>query len=248
MVKAIIFDLDNTLTDFVKMKENSIEAAIDAMIDAGLTLPRSEIRRKIFDIYDREGIEHQRVFNHFLQQELGHIDHKKLAAAIVAYRKARNSALVLYPHVHMTLVELVKRGIKLAVVTDAASLQAWLRLCYLQLQHVFDHVVTYEDTGEYKPSPAPFLRALNLLGVSPEETLMVGDWPERDMVGAGKLGITTVFARYGDTFGTVHSGADYEITDVIQLIDIIDQINRGRLASSKPNGANASSTSGEEPS
>jgi putative hydrolase of the HAD superfamily len=225
MVKAIIFDLDNTLTDFVKMKENSIEAAIDAMIDAGLTMRRSEIRKKIFDIYEREGIEHQRVFNYFLQQELGQIDDKKLAAAIVAYRRARDSALVLYPHVHMTLVELVKRGIKLAVVTDAASLQAWLRLCYLQLQHVFDHVVTYEDTGEYKPSPAPFLRALSLLGVSAEEALMVGDWPERDMVGASKLGMKTVFARYGDTFGTVQSGADYEVTDVIQLIDIIDKIN-----------------------
>jgi putative hydrolase of the HAD superfamily len=215
MVKAIIFDLDNTLTDFVKMKENSIEAAIDAMIDAGLTMRRSEIRKKIFDIYEREGIEHQRVFNYFLQQELGQIDDKKLAAAIVAYRRARDS----------TLVELVKRGIKLAVVTDAASLQAWLRLCYLQLQHVFDHVVTYEDTGEYKPSPAPFLRALSLLGVSAEEALMVGDWPERDMVGASKLGMKTVFARYGDTFGTVQSGADYEVTDVIQLIDIIDKIN-----------------------
>jgi putative hydrolase of the HAD superfamily len=225
MVKAIIFDLDNTLTDFVKMKENSIEAAIDAMIDAGLTMPRSEIRGKIFDIYDRKGIEHQRVFDYFLQQELGQIDHRKLAAAIVAYRRARDSALVLYPHVHMTLVELVKRGIKLAVVSDAPSLQAWLRLCYLKLHHVFDHVVTYEDTGEYKPSPAPFSRALNLLGVSPQEALMVGDWPERDVVGAAKLGITTVFARYGDTFGTVHSGADYEVTDIIQLLDIIDRIN-----------------------
>ena len=225
MIKAIIFDLDNTLTDFVKMKENSIDAAVNAMIDAGLTRSWADIRRKIFDIYDREGIEHQRVFDQFLKDELGHVDYRKLAAAIVAYRRARDSALVLYPHVHMTLVELVKRGIKLAVVTDAQSLQAWLRLCYLQLHHIFDHVVTYEDTGKLKPSPAPFLRALDLLGVSAKEALMVGDWPERDMVGASKLGMATVFARYGDTFGTVQSGADYELTDIIQLLDIVDRLN-----------------------
>jgi FMN phosphatase YigB (HAD superfamily) len=54
---------------------------------------------------------------------------------------------------------------------------------------------------------------------------MVGDWPERDMVGAAKLGITTVFARYGDTFGTVESHADYDINDVAELQQVIDKEN-----------------------
>ena len=35
MIKLIIFDIDNTLTDFIKMKDVSIDASIDAMIDAG---------------------------------------------------------------------------------------------------------------------------------------------------------------------------------------------------------------------
>jgi putative hydrolase of the HAD superfamily len=54
---------------------------------------------------------------------------------------------------------------------------------------------------------------------------MIGDWPERDVVGAGQLGIKTVFARYGDTFGTVESHADYEVTDVSELLEIIDREN-----------------------
>jgi putative hydrolase of the HAD superfamily len=37
---------------------------------------------------------------------------------------------------------------------------------------------------------------------------MVGDWSERDVLGAKAIGMITVFARYGDTFGTVNSGAD----------------------------------------
>ena len=45
---------------------------------------------------------------------------------------------------------------------------------------------------------------------------MVGDWPERDMVGAARLGIPTVFARYGDTKGVTESGADHEIDDIKQ--------------------------------
>lgn len=229
MVRAIIFDLDNTLVDFMSMKRLAVDAAIDAMVDAGLQGDRAAAEREILDIYDREGIEYQRVFDDFLESRLGRIDHKILAAGIVAYRRAREAALVLYPHVTVTLMTLLKSGLKLAVVSDAPRREAWLRLCSLNLHHVFDVVVTYEDTGERKPSPAPFRCALERLQVEPDEVLMVGDWPERDLVGATQVGIRTVFARYGDTFGTVDSGADYELEDIHRLTDIVAALNAGAL-------------------
>jgi putative hydrolase of the HAD superfamily len=78
-----------------------------------------------------------------------------------------------------------------------------------------------------KPNPEPFVEALKRLGVKPQESLMVGDWAERDVVGAAQVGMRTVFARYGDTFGTVHSHADYDIDDITQLIDIVQQESKG---------------------
>lgn len=225
MIKAIVFDLDNTLVDFMEMKRRAIEAAIRAMIDAGLRMTFEEARHKIEYIYKERGIEFQQVFDILLSDESNKIDHKILAAGIVAYRRAREAALVTYPHVFMTLVQLVKRGIKLAVVSDAPSREAWLRLTYLNLHHLFDVVLTHEDTGEYKPSPVPFKTALERLGVDASESLMIGDWAERDMVGAAKVGMKTVFARYGDTFGTKNSGADYEIYDIQELLKIVDDVN-----------------------
>jgi len=227
MIRAIIFDLDNTLVDFMLMKRMAVEAAIDAMIDAGLELNRDAAEQEILAIYEREGIEYQRVFDDFLESPLGTIDHKILASGIVAYRRAREAALVLYPHVTVTLMELLKAGLRLAVISDAPRREAWLRLCYLNLHHLFDVVVTFEDTGERKPSAAPFERALELLDVAPEEALMVGDWPDRDVVGAMKVGIRTAFARYGDTFGTVRSGADFELADIHELIGIVAGLNAG---------------------
>ena len=156
-----------------------------------------------------------------------------LAAGIVGYRRAREASLVLYPHVKVTLIELMKRGLRLAVISDAPRREAWLRLCYLQLHHIFDIVLTHEDTGEYKPNPAPFELVLDKLGIEPDEAMMIGDWPERDIVGASELGIRTVFARYGDTFGTESSGADYEINDIFQLVEIVDGINTGIGAESR---------------
>jgi putative hydrolase of the HAD superfamily len=231
LIRGIIFDLDNTLTDFMRMKEAAIEAGVDGMLDAGLPMPREQTRTRIWQVYEKRGIEYQQVFDQLLQEELGYIDAKILAAGIVAYRRARASTLVLYPHVQYTLLQLVKRGLALAVVTDAPRGQAWLRLASLQLHNVFDHVVTFDDTGQRKPSPEPFRKALDLLGLAPHETIMVGDWAERDMVGAAQLGIRTAFARYGDTFGTRESGADFDLGDILDLLDIVDELNgAGRAA------------------
>jgi putative hydrolase of the HAD superfamily len=225
MIKAVIFDLDNTLVDFMYMKRQAVNAAIASMIDAGLGLTHGEAQERIDTIYKERGIEFQNVFDQLLYDVFQKVDYKILSAGVIAYRRAREAALVPYTHVNMTLVALVKRGVKLAVVSDAPGREAWLRLCYLNFHHIFDCVVTFEDTGERKPSPAPFLRALELLKVSPHETLMVGDWAERDIVGAAQVGITTVFARYGDTFGTVESHAKYELNDVSELLGVIDREN-----------------------
>jgi len=225
MIKTVVFDLDNTLTDFMGMKENAVDAAAAAMVDAGLRLPPGEIKRKIYDIYEKQGIEFQSVFDYALEELIGQVDFKVKAAGIVGYRRAKEAALVLYPHVKITLIELMKRSIRLAVVSDAPREEAWLRLCYLQLHHFFDFVSTFEDAGERKPSPVPFQRALDHFNVAPSEAVMVGDWPERDITGADQLGMITVFARYGNTFGTVESGAHYDIEDIFELVDIVDTLN-----------------------
>lgn len=225
MIKAIIFDLDNTLVDFMLLKERAIEAAIHSMLDAGLKLTAKEADRKIHEIYMKEGIEYQQVFDQLFIEEYGYVDHKIVSAGVVAYRTAREAALKPYPKVFPTLIELIKLGIKLAVVSDAPSKEAWLRLSYINFHHLFDVVITYDDTFEKKPSPAPFNLALKKLNLKPGECLMIGDWAERDMVGAKAVGMKTVFARYGDTFNTLHPGSDYDINCISELINIIKKEN-----------------------
>jgi len=229
MIKAVIFDLDNTLMDFMTMKENAIKAAVKAMIDAGLNIEPGDAVGELYAIYDREGIEYQRVFDSFLEKHLGKIDWKILSSGVVAYRKAREASLVTYPHVSMTLIGLLKKGMKLAVLSDAPRREAWLRLCYLQIQYLFDTVITFEDTGLKKPDVTPFEKVLSLIDVKPVETVMVGDWPERDLAGAREVGMHTVFARYGFAFSRKpigSEGADYVIDDIKYLPDVIDRINR----------------------
>ncbi len=112
MVKAVVFDVDNTLVDFDKWKKAAVDAAVMAMIDAGLDLTPEAAKKKIYEIYQEKGIEYQEVFNDFLQEVLGYIDYRILASGIIAYRRAREGALVPYPHVNLALLKLFSLGVE----------------------------------------------------------------------------------------------------------------------------------------
>ena len=102
MIKAIFFDLDNTLIDFMKMKQKCCESAINAMISAGLKIKREEALKILFKLYDQYGIEYQQIFQKLLQKTKGKIDYQIMAHGIVAYRKIKESYLVAYPNVVCT--------------------------------------------------------------------------------------------------------------------------------------------------
>lgn len=225
MIKAVIFDIDNTLMDFMKMKRAAVDSAVDAMIDAGLNIPKEKMVEIIFKVYWEEGIEDQNIFDKVLLKEFGQIDYKILAAGIIGYKKAKEGHMTLYPHVRMTLSELLKMQIKMGVVSDAPRLPVWLRIVGLGLHHYFEHVVTFEDTGERKPSPKPFRKILELLKTEPQESIMVGDWADRDILGAKNMGMLTAWAKYGDEFHTKESGADYVLNDIFDIVQIVQKIN-----------------------
>ncbi len=226
MIKAVIFDLDNTLVDFMKMKGRAVEAACNAMIDAGLNITLQNAIEEINSIYKEYGMEYQKVFDQFIQKQIGKINYKILASGIVAYRKAREAELIPYPHVNSTLIDLSKKGYKLGILSDAPIKEAWMRLAYMNFHHLFDAIVTFDDTRNRKPDPEPFNVILAKLDVMPYEAIMVGDWFERDIIGASNVGMKTVFARYGDAFNTQNHNADFEINDVSELIVILEQLNK----------------------
>jgi len=71
MIKAVIFDLDNTLLDFIKMKREAVQNALLSMKEAGLELDLEQSYNEVMSIYESEGWEHQLVFNKFLNDKIG---------------------------------------------------------------------------------------------------------------------------------------------------------------------------------
>jgi len=225
MIKAVLFDLDNTLIDFMKMKKVCSEEAISEMIDAGLPVSKNKGVKILFNLYKKYGIENQKIFQEFLKKVMGRVDNKILAKGISAYRRVKIGFLRPYPNVKSTLIKLKSKGLKLGIVSDAPELQGWIRLADIGMIHFFDLVLTLSETKERKPSRKPFELAIRKLKLKPQEILFVGENPERDIRGAKSVGMKTVLALYGLDYETkpIKIKPDYKINDISEILKIIER-------------------------
>jgi len=189
-MKAVLFDLDNTLIDFTGMKNAAIKEATRSMLKAGLNIPFKEAYKKLNKVY-WEDIESDTAITDFLRRlEKG--DDRILAAGINGYLRGKLANTKPVEGAIEAIKRFKERGLKVAVITDAPGLKAWQRLNLMGMDDLFDVVITFDDTGKKKPDEAPFRAALKKLGVTSEEAVMVGDWYERDIEGAKRLGMKTV--------------------------------------------------------
>ncbi|MDI6826048.1 MAG: HAD hydrolase-like protein [Candidatus Aenigmarchaeota archaeon] len=136
-IKAVLFDLDQTLIDFIKMKVEACRSAIKAMIKAGLKIDKREGLKKLMETYHRLGIESDVAFSRFLEEQTGRIDEEILKVGIDAYLETKQRFLKPYPYVLETLETLKNLNLKLGIVTDAPRKKAMGRLNAMGIVHFF---------------------------------------------------------------------------------------------------------------
>jgi putative hydrolase of the HAD superfamily len=222
--RAVIFDLDDTLIDFTETKNIAIRESVKAMIDKGLDEPFEKLLKGFTSFYWKKGIEDQHIFQKYLIERYRKIDYRVLAGAILAYRKAKEGVLRPYPGTKDMLISLKNRGYKLAILSDAPKLEAYLRLCAMGLDDFFDAIITKEDTGVLKPNRKAFLTVSKALGVPPSRCIMVGDMPERDIEGAKAMGMKTILVKYALRKFKKGPKADYQAKSVKDIARIVARI------------------------
>lgn len=129
-----------------------------------------------------------------LQQTFDELTPGETDAMIAKYKEwnaANHDALVTgYDAVLETLEELHAMGIKLAIVSTKSSEGLARGLNVLQATHLFEVIVGADDVEHVKPHPEPVLLALEKLGVSKEQAIMIGD-NSHDIEGGKNAGVRT---------------------------------------------------------
>jgi putative hydrolase of the HAD superfamily len=115
-----------------------------------------------------------------------------------AYQALHDEELAMFPDAHETLDRLKELGVKLALITNGASEPQRAKVVRFALEHRFDHIQIEGEHGFGKPEERAYTHAMEVLGVGPRETWMVGDNLEWEVVGPQRLGI---YAIWHDGYG-----------------------------------------------
>ncbi|MDW7733043.1 MAG: HAD family hydrolase [Methanolobus sp.] len=222
-IKGIIFDMDNTLFDFVEAKMFACTAIVEHLGKGDAHELFSYFRRGMHGFESIENISDY-------MKDRGLFSESSFLECCNIYEKEKIRSVELYPGVRNTIMELRSMDIMLGILTDAEMKNAKARLEKVGLYDCFDSHFTFDITGWKKPSHRAFMHALRSMGLQPHETLFVGDSLRRDIMPSKQLGMVAAYAVYGDRNPQKDRELIEERPDHVlnAFSDIIDLIRRGR--------------------
>jgi putative hydrolase of the HAD superfamily len=244
-IKGILFDINGTLIDIhTDEGMDEIYRAISHFLTyQGIYLHRGEVRDQYYQIMEDQvkesGEEHPEfdavaLWREFLTRNL----HPASIAAAEGlesmsrflahlYRGISRQRLELYPDVKPVLDELSLR-FPLAVVSDGQSAWAVPEMQAMGIDGYFAPIVISGDHRFRKPDPRLYQAALDGIGAAPQEVIFVGNDMYRDVFGARKMGMKTVF--FLSNQGRQHvEGVDpdyiiYRFAELKQAIEFFERL------------------------
>lgn len=125
------------------------------------------------------------------------------------------------PPLHKDARELLDR-IDLPVCCVSNADREPLRTAIQRHALSFDAVITSEEASCYKPDPAIFRRALEMLDVDAQRALHVGDSLHSDIAGAARAGLTSVWIQRENRIHDIgRCRPDHTIMTLVELIPLL---------------------------
>lgn len=192
MIKAVLFDLDDTLyreQDFVEQAFRNVAGIMaDHLARKGMRdeAPTPEsLSGQMVRLMEEEG--RGEIFNRLCERYEVDIPVREL---VRIYRETE-PALSLYPDGEELLVWLENRNMKTGLITDGNVQVQYRKIRALGLDKRLNVVLASYDLGLTKPDPEVYAYCIGKLGIAPEEALYIGDNPLKDFIGARRLGMKT---------------------------------------------------------
>ncbi len=222
-IKHIFFDLDHTLWDFEKNSQETLkglffELNLNQHIESFDRFMKKyrEVNKRYWNLYRQNLVTKEQVRNGRFKDTLDFfkLNNTDKTAQLLGdkYISISPTKTNLFPNTHRTLSKL-KTNYNLHIITNGFKEVQHTKLDKSNLKQYFDIVVCSEETGKKKPHRDVFNLALQKANATPQESLMIGDNLEADIIGAQKVKMKTIWFN-----------PDNKISDnnVIQIKDLIE--------------------------
>lgn len=229
-LKAIFFDIDDTLFSTTAFAEKARRNAIEAMIRAGLRVDPDDAMQELKEIIGEFSSNHNQHFDKLLQRlparmSAGINPVILVASAVMGYHRTKYTDLKPFPEIEKLLVALNAQPLILGVITDGLAIKQAGKLLWLDLYQYFHPQAIFisDQIGISKPNKKLFAKACAKTGIKPAKTMYLGNDPIQDVDAANAAGMTSVLVRRKG-IQVRPKGAtqpDYEIKDLTELAAIL---------------------------
>lgn len=226
-IKAVLFDVDDTLIDVASGIEYGVRKTL---VDMGFAYSE-RLKEQLLDAATKRIGKARRLYELrvllSLREVLGSNPFKTLefaARMVVWIDKVRTVLAQPVEGAPETLMHLKDKGYRLGVVSDMPASKFKALALRLRFLDELDVCVTRSDVAKTKPSPEGILLALNRMGLNPAQAVYVGNMPS-DVEAGRRAGVRTVYypGKLEDYFSKRSSEcrADYVIKRISQLTDLL---------------------------
>jgi len=218
-IKAVIFDLDDTLYDC---------RAAKALVEAGLPCTEDEVYQLQKELTEKYG-PYYHVFNEIVNKY--NADSKLVTIAYKAYNSSEVSEIKPFPYVIPTLKELKEKGYKLFLLTVGVHERQEKKINILGLKPYFDEmVISDQEIG--LPMEDCMRDLIERHAINFREAVMVGDRVREELRIAKSLGMTTIQMLHGrfknEPAVNECDKPDYKIKRIFQIATILQLQNMGK--------------------
>jgi HAD superfamily hydrolase (TIGR01549 family) len=223
-IKAVIFDLDGTITAF-NLDYMTLRSEVRSfLIRAGVPASVLSVNESIFDMLNKTEIfmknngRSTRTLEKVRNEALAIAERHELEAAKTTY---------LLPNVLETLKRLKEMSLKIGLCTVNSEKSASYILKTFGVTGFFDAVIPRNKVKRVKPCGEHLEAVLKALKVSPKEALLVGD-ATRDMECAKELKVMAVGLSTGISTQEelMNAGAKYLITSIGDLPSLVETVKQ----------------------
>ncbi len=225
MIKAVVFDLDDTLypeRDYVFSGFDVVGATLEERYG----IQNAGQRLKELFLQDRKN-----VYGRILDESGVSYSQKDIEDISAIYR-GHKPVLSLPCRSETVLTQLREKGYKLGIITDGRDYQQRAKIAALRVENFVDAIIVTDELGGEqmrKPNPVAFVEMAKMLNVAVEETIYVGDNPNKDFAVKKFLPIKTVEVK-GDgvyAFSQYRDGIlpDVSVDDIREVASAIEKLS-----------------------
>ncbi|OHB93038.1 MAG: hypothetical protein A3E19_01975 [Planctomycetes bacterium RIFCSPHIGHO2_12_FULL_52_36] len=206
-IKALIFDLDDTLYDCSNTLSRDRRRELARVVARYKDCSEKEALKVL------QGDEEVRKYGRYegLAHRLGLPPGFLNEIQAVLQRSPDLSQIRLFPNVPPTLQALRGRGLKIFLVTSGNLEEQEAKLNQLGLKPLLDEVMIVKRDGEGKAKGDCFQRLMKKYHLTPKEVMCVGDRIEDELAAAAALGMTTAMLRHGQHYERFASSSQKEM-------------------------------------